>query len=561
MDAKPSDAPAPSVDELPSARAVRGPVLDVVKALRADNDWDAVLELVAKLVADNNDMSRRLARIAARFKKSEKVGKAQLVLFLDALQRGEGEPETDGAEELDEVDGADLKLRDASGIDDEGDLSKLKTARPPRQPPTRTPAPAHLRRVDNLIAVPAEQRPCPRCGSERVCVDHEVTEVIELVPAEVIVRRDLREKLACAPCEGEIVRAPVGDKVVPSGKFGLMFVAQLLVDKYFDGLPLHRQQKRLQRLGLDVSVSTICDQVRWSTDLLRPLWRAAVAEVIAARVMHLDGTGLAVQDRNVPGGKRLGALWGYVGVNADEVIAAYQFVSTMKATGQLAHEMGPEDMLALRSGLTVADASNLFDASFQRVELIECGCNMHARRYFVKALDGGDQRAALAIAAYRKLYKIEDEIRDRSPDEKLVERQQRSKPLWDELVAWCTVRKKYEPPSSALGKALQYFTNHQVALGRFLEYGYLPLDNGIVERLHVRAALTRKNFLFAGSDAGGDRAAIAFTILGCCQLAGVDPIEYLADVLPRLTGRVRLLDLPALLPSRWAAARAAANAT
>ena len=133
-------------------------------------------------------------------------------------------------------------------------------------------------------------------------------------------------------------------------------------------------------------------------------------------------------------------------------------------------------------------------------------------------------------------------------------------PLWDELVAWCTVRKKHEPPSSGLGKALQYFTNHQVALGRFLDYGYLPLDNGIVERLHVRAALTRKNFLFAGSDSGGERAAIAYTILGSCRLAGVDPIEYLADVLPKLTRRIRLLDLPSLLPSRWAAARATATA-
>ena len=205
MDAKASDAPEPTADEVPSRREVRGPVLDVVKALRAENDWDAVVALVAKLVADNNDMSRRLARIAARFKTSEKVGKAQLVLFLDALQRGEGEPETDGDDEPDELDDVDRQLRGSSGIDDEGDLSKLKTGRPPRQPPTRTPAPAHLRRVDNLIAVPPAQRPCPRCGAERVCVEHEVTEVIELVPAEVIVRRDLREKLACAPCEGELV--------------------------------------------------------------------------------------------------------------------------------------------------------------------------------------------------------------------------------------------------------------------------------------------------------------------------------------------------------------------
>lgn len=563
MDSEATNAPAGlATDVLPSGTEMGGSVLDVVRALRAENDWDAVLAIVGKLVADNSDMARRLTRIAARFKKSEKVGKAQLVLFLDALQRGEGEPETAEDASPDEIDDADTKLRTASGIDDEkpdADLAALKT-RPPRQPPSRTPAAAHLPRVDNPIAVPIEQRACPTCGVERVCIGHDVTEVIELIPAKVIVRRDAREKLACPPCEGEIVRAPLGDKVVPSGKLGLGLVLQMLVDKYVDGLPLHRQRERFARLGLDISVSTLCDQVKWCTDLLRPLWRAALAEVIAARVMHLDGTGLPVLDGKAAGGKRIGALWGYVGVNASDTIAAYLYCSTGKKTGQRPNELGPEDMLSLRDGLTVADASNAFDASFLRAELIECGCNMHARRYFTKALDAGDQRAALAIAAYRKLYKIEDEIRDLDTDAKLEARREQSKPVFDELAHWCRVRTKHEPPSSNLGKALQYFTNHQIALARFLEYGYLPLDNGIVERLHVRAALTRKNFLFAGADSGGERAAIAYTVLGSCRLAGVDPIEYLTDVLPMLTRRIRLLDLPSLLPSRWAAARAAASA-
>jgi hypothetical protein len=194
-------------------------------------------------------------------------------------------------------------------------------------------------------------------------------------------------------------------------------------------------------LGLELSVSTLADQVKWCTDLLRPLWRAALATVIDARVMHLDGTSLPMLDASAPGGKRLGALWGYVGVNADETTAAYHYVSTGKKTGQPEYEMGPEDMLGLREGLTIADASNLFDASFQRATLIECGCNMHAQRYFVKALDAGDQRAALPLAAYKKLYEIEVEIRDRDPDVKLAERRARSKPVWDELVAWCEVRK------------------------------------------------------------------------------------------------------------------------
>lgn len=546
---------------------LRGSVLDVLSNVLGDfADRDVVMGIVSKLVAENADMTRRLARIAARFKKSEKVGKAQLVLFLDALERGEGEPETEepDADGPDELDEANAKLRAASGIDDkndDGDLGAL-TTRPPRQPANRTPAPAHLARVDNPILVPAAQRACPQCGIERRCIGHDITEVIDLVPAQVIVRRDRREKLACDACEAEIVRAPTGEKVVASGKIGLALAATLLVEKYVDGLPLHRQRERLARLGLDIAVSTLADQIKWCTDLLRPLWRASLAEVIAARVMHLDGTGLVVLDGSTASNKKLGALWGYVGVNAGEVIAAYLYNSTGKATGQVPGELGPQDMLGLREGPTVADASNLFDASFAKDKLVECGCNMHARRYFVKALDAGDKRAALPIAVYKKLYEIERDLRERGlePDDVLAQRCERSKPIWDELVAWCTVHKKHETPSSKMGIALRYFENHQVALGRFLDYGYVPMDNGIVERLHVRTAMTRKNYLFAGSDAGAERAAIAYSILGSCRLAGVDPLEYLRDVLPRMTRKVRLLDLSELLPSRWAAARAAVAA-
>jgi hypothetical protein len=130
--------------------------------------------------------------------------------------------------------------------------------------------------------------------------------------------------------------------------------------------------------------------------------------------------------------------------------------------------------------------------------------------------------------------------------------------VYDELVAWSEKYQPHEPPSSPLDTAIRYLPNHEIALRRFLDDGVVPIDNGIVERLHVRAALTRKNSLFAGSDTGGERAAIAYTVLGSCQLADVDPVEYLTDVLPRLAQRVRLRDVPALLPSNWKAAHAAA---
>jgi transposase len=525
-------------------------VLEVLKELLQERRDGDVLSLVAKLVARNSELEQRLARVLSRTHKNEGVSQAQLKLFMEVLTT-ESDEEADGDSAL--VD-ANEKLRKASGIDrPEG--SERNAARK-RQPPLRQPPPAHLPRVDNPLAVPEQDRRCPNCGAERVCMGHDVTEVIELVPAQVVVRVDRREKLACESCQGELVRAPLGDKVVAAGRLGSTLVAAVVVDKYDDGLPLHRQKQRFERMGLKLPVSTLADQVAWATDLLRPLWRLAVLQVLSAKVMHLDATGLPVLDRDAPGGKRLGALWGYVG---DENVAAYLYASTGKKTGQKPGELGPEDMLANREGFTVADASNLFEQSFKRPELIECGCNMHGRRYFTKALDANDARASLPLAAYKKLYEIEAKIGDRTVDERLAVRQAESRPVWEELCTWCETYKPHEPPQSKLGEAIRYFTNNQKALGRFLESGVIPIDNGIVERLHVRAALTRKNYLFAGSDTGGERAAIAYTILGSCRLVGVNPVAYLTDVLPRLGRRLRLRDLPALMPAQWQAERAASS--
>jgi hypothetical protein len=269
--------------------------------------------------------------------------------------------------------------------------------------------------------------------------------------------------------------------------------------------------------------------------------------------MQLDGTGLAVRQRNGPNKLKLGTLWGYLG---DLETALYLYTSTGKKRGQRPGELGPEDMLAMRSGYTVADAANLFDASFKREDLIECGCNMHARRYFKKSLDSGDKRAALPIGVFKKLYEIETQIREFSNEARYQVRQKESRPIYDELISWSEVHKPYEPPSTPMASALRYLLNHQLALRRYLENGAIPMDNGAVERLHIRVALTRKNFLFAGSDTGAERAAIVYTILGSCALVEVDPVEYLSDVLSRLSSQgIRLRDAPDLLPVNWKTAR------
>jgi transposase len=514
----------------------RGPVLSVLKELLKAGQSDEVVSLVKQLLARNEELERKLG---SKMKNNEGVSSAQLLMLLDEVKVAGDEKRKQ----------ADEQLRAASGIDEK--LANLETEEPPKRPSLRKPAPPNLRRIPNPLLVPADERPCPQCGAERTCMGHDVTEVVELIPAELVVRVDSREKLKCEACEGQLVRAPTGDKVVAAGRLGTTLVATLLAEKYRDGLPLNRQRERFERMGFSISNSTLADQVTWATDCLKPIWRAAMAAVLRAGVMHLDGTSLPVLDDKSPGNIKLGSLWGYVGVDAEVATALYIYNTTGKAKGQKPDEIGPEEMLSWRQGYTVADASSIFDAGFKRPGIIECGCNMHGRRYFAKALDAGDARAALPLAAWKKLYEVEEEVRGREPAIVLEARKQKSKPVYDELLAWARVHQPHEPPTSALGKALQYLLNHQVVLTRFLDDGLIPIDNGVVERLHVRTALTRKNFLFAGSDAGGERAAIAYTVLGSCALADVNPVEYLADVLPRLSRRIRLAEIPALMPGAW----------
>jgi transposase len=226
----------------------RGPVLEMLRALLQQGRGEEVVALVSKLLARNSELEKLLAQMLSRGNKSnEGVSSAQLLLLLDELK-------ADPA-----LSSADEKLRVASALDaSRFPMKDVVEAKP--SPPLRRPIPPEIPRVDNPIPVPAAERKCPRCGREHQCIGRDVTEVIDLIPAQVIVRQDSREKLACSQCEGELVRAPLGDKVVPGGRMGIRLVAQLLVDKYRDGLPLHRQKERFRRMGLDLPISTLADQ-------------------------------------------------------------------------------------------------------------------------------------------------------------------------------------------------------------------------------------------------------------------------------------------------------------
>lgn len=264
--------------------------------------------------------------------------------------------------------------------------------------------------------------------------------------------------------------------------------------------------------------------------------------------MQFDPTSIPVRDKEHGFGIQLGSLCAYVG---DAELVAYLYSSTGKKNGQRLGELGPEEFLSMREGPTMADASNAFDESFARPELVEIGCNAHARRGFVKALDIGDTRAALPIAAFKRLYDIEEEAAKLTDEQRTELRREQSRPVYNELLAWCRLYRPHEPPKTPLARACGYLTNHQIALTRFIDDGALPIDNTLVERLHRRPAIGKRNFLFAGSHAGGERAAIAYSILGTCRLIGLNPVPYLGNVLPTLARGVDLEQIPSLMPKAW----------
>ena len=207
----------------------------------------------------------------------------------------------------------------------------------------------------------------------------------------------------------------------------------------------------------------------------------------------------------------------------------------------------------MREGLTMADASNAFDKSFARPALIELNCNAHARRPFVKALESGDTRAAIPIAAFKRLYDIEEEaVKNGLTGEQVTAlRREKSRPIYDELIAWCKAYHRLEPPKMPLAKACGYIINHHVGLTRFIDDGSIPIDNTLVERLHRRPAIGKRNFLFVGSHTGGERAAIAYSVLGTCRLLGLNPVTYLASVLPDLARGIELEQLPDFMPAAF----------
>lgn len=518
--------PSTNLDDL------RTQLADMLAEGRSDDVLEIVISLLASMRDKNTALTMEVARLLRQRtgRTSEKVDAAQLSLLLGMLQ----------------------KPADAAATDQPtaATLPRPKT-KPAKKGHGRRPLPSHLERQEIAHEVPAAERPCPICGAERVCIGHEKSEVLEFVPATFKVEVHVREKLACKVCEGAVATASAADKVIERGLPGPGLLAHVVVSKYQDHMPLHRLRRVYLREKVDLAVSTLSGWVEAGHDALMPLAERIRALARASYLVQADDTGLKVLDRDSPGGSKRGHLWCYVG---DEKLVAIVYTPSWR-------KEGPQGFLAGRRGYVQADAYKGYDGLFDQegATAVEVGCWAHARRYFYETLQMGDVRAAIPMKHIQDLYAVEARGKELGldPEARRQLRQAEAMPILLQLGRWIADTYNAEPPKSPLAKASGYAVRQWEALKRYTEDGRLPIDNTGCERALRGIAVGRKNYLFAGSDAGAERAATMYTILGTCALAGVEPLAYIRDVLVKLQAGWPAARIDELLPEQWATGRAA----
>ena len=398
-----------------------------------------------------------------------------------------------------------------------------------KQQPVRRPLPEHLPREDQVHAPACT---CPSCGGALAVLGADISEVLEYVPSHFKVIRHVRPKLRCGDCE-LIVQQPAPSRPIARGLAGPGLLAHVIVSKYADHLPLYRQSAIFLREGIDLDRSTLADWVGGVSALLDPLINAIGRHVLAAEKLHADDTPVPVLSPG-RGSTKTGRLWTYVRddrpAGSDEPAAVlFQYSPDRKGERPCTH-------LTNFTGMLQADGYSGFNGLYERANpLTEVACWAHVRRKFYDLTLG--KPAPLATEALNRitaLYAIEAEIRGRLPDERAAVRQARAGPHLDALHAWFTQTLMQVSKKSALANAIRYALSRWVALTRYRDDGRLEIDNNAAERALRPVALGRKNYLFAGSDTGGERAASMYSLLGTAKLNDINPEAYLRYVLERI---------------------------
>jgi len=412
--------------------------------------------------------------------------------------------------------------------------------------PKRQPLPAEFPRRE--IRHEPESTTCS-CGCQMKRIGEDVAEKLDYQPGVFTVERHVRGKWACAKCE-KLVQAPVAPHVIDKGIPTSGLLAQVLVAKFADHLPLYRQEAIFGRAGLAIPRSTLAQWVGSCGVQLQPLVDAMKAELLQQSVLHADETPVAMLDPGA-GKTHRAYLWTYcsTGLQATKLVV-FDFAES-RAGRHPAEFLGHPGEGAWRGKLVCDDYSG-YKALFAS-GVTEAGCLAHARRKFHELWTNhqsvvGEQ----ALALFGRLYDIEREAADLDFDQRRRIRQEKAKPVADALHAWLTAQRQKVPPGSATAKAIDYSLGRWKALTRYIDTGDLPADNNWVENQIRPIAIGRSNWLFAGSLRAGKRAAAVMSLIHSARMNGHDPYAYLRDVLERLpTQPASRID--ELLPHRWQA--------
>jgi transposase len=395
--------------------------------------------------------------------------------------------------------------------------------------PTRRALPDHLPRQTRRHE--PKETVCPECQGELRKLGEDVSEMLEYVPASFVVIRQVRPKLSCTKCDC-IVQAEAPSRPIARGLAGPGLLAHVLVSKYCDHLPLYRQSEIYARQDVELERSTLADWVGGSARLLQPLVEALRRYVTAADKLHADDTPVPVL---APGqGKtKTGRLWTYVRDDrpaGDTASPAVWFAYSPDRKGE-----HPERHLEKFRGTLQADAYAGFNQLYENGRIEQAACWAHVRRKFYDLEQAHASPVAReALQRIGALYGVEEQIRGKPPDQRRKVRQAQASPLLESLRQWFEATLSKLSRKSETTVAIRYALTRWDALTRYIKDGHIEIDNNTAERSLRGVALGRKNYLFAGSDVGGERAAAIYSLIGSAKLNGLDPEAYLREVLTRI---------------------------
>lgn len=418
--------------------------------------------------------------------------------------------------------------------------------------------PPHLPREEVTHDLKPQEKSCQHCGSFLSKIGVEEREQLETVAVRFIVKKHRRLKYACKCCGLTVAIAKSPDQAIEKGIAGPNLLAQVLVDKYGDHLPLYRQERRFERHNIRISRSTLWSWVYLSSLSLSPLVEAMKKDLLVVGHVFADETTMPTLRGKVPDNRgkktKTNYVWVYNGpskADRKSPIVIYDFTE-----GRDGHY--PEGFLEGFSGYVQVDAYSGYDGLFARLGAnkgarVEVGCWGHVRRYFYEALQANPNSiAGEMLALVGKLYGVERQcLADCLKREDIQKkRQEQSKPVLDQIQEWLGKHQPEVLPKSLLGQAIAYALNNWKALNVYVEDGRLEIDNNRSERCIKGIVLGRKNYLFMGSVRGGKAAAIVYSLIETCKQNGVDPVAYLADVLARIPTHPNK-QIDELLPYNW----------